>query len=83
MWKTCGPFSPGNGHYWFFALLYPFMVLLSVMITGNHFFLDAVAGLCVDALAFYITRPHRCASFKAFAFRTAESLRGRIFVTSV
>jgi hypothetical protein len=82
LWKTCGPLSPGNGHYWFLALLYPFMVLLSVMITGNHFFMDAVAGVCVDATAFYITRPQHFIALKSFALRAVETIRAR-FLSSV
>jgi membrane-associated phospholipid phosphatase len=33
------------------AILYPLTVLLIIIATGNHFFLDAIAGALVAALA--------------------------------
>jgi hypothetical protein len=38
------------------ALAYPAFVVLVIVATGNHFFLDAVAGAAVSALAFGLTR---------------------------
>jgi hypothetical protein len=47
------------------ALLYPLLVLTVIVLTGNHFFLDAAAGALTAALAFVVAaqvmaraRPH-------------------------
>lgn len=34
------------------AILYPLLVVLTIVVTGNHFFLDAVAGVIVMAVGF-------------------------------
>ena len=41
------------------AVLYPFAVLLTIVVTGNHFVFDAVAGVLVMAFGFAMTAPFR------------------------
>lgn len=41
------------------GILYPSAVLLTVVVTGNHFIFDAVAGALVMALGFASTAPFR------------------------
>jgi hypothetical protein len=51
------------------GVLYPPAVLLIVVATGNHFFLDAVAGALVVGLAAVVARP---LTRRAVATRPAE-----------
>jgi hypothetical protein len=41
------------------AVIYPFAVLLTIVVTGNHFIFDAVAGALVMAVGFAATAPFR------------------------
>jgi membrane-associated phospholipid phosphatase len=41
------------------GLLYPAAVLLTIVVTGNHFIFDAVAGALVMAVGFAATAPFR------------------------
>jgi hypothetical protein len=41
------------------GLLYPLAVLVTVVVTGNHFFFDAIAGALVMAIGFAATAPFR------------------------
>jgi hypothetical protein len=41
------------------AVVYPALVVLTIIVTGNHFVLDAVAGALVLALGFAVTPPLR------------------------
>jgi hypothetical protein len=41
------------------GVVYPLAVLVTVVVTGNHFFFDAVAGALVMALGFAATAPFR------------------------
>jgi PAP2 superfamily len=43
------------------AVLYAFAVLLTIVVTGNHFIFDAVAGALVMAFGFAATAPFRVA----------------------
>jgi membrane-associated phospholipid phosphatase len=39
--------------------LYPLAVMLTIVVTGNHFIFDAVAGALVMAVGFAATAPFR------------------------
>ncbi len=39
--------------------LYPPLVVLTIVVTGNHFLLDAVAGMIVLAVGFLLVRGFR------------------------
>jgi hypothetical protein len=41
--------------------VYPFVVVLTIIVTGNHFILDAIAGVAVMALAFVVMGTFRTA----------------------
>ena len=41
------------------GVLYPPLVVLTIVVTGNHFLLDAVAGMLVLALGFMLVRALR------------------------
>ena len=41
------------------GLIYPAAVLLTIVVTGNHFIFDAVAGALVMAVGFAATAPFR------------------------
>lgn len=43
------------------ALVYPLLVVLTIIVTGNHFVLDALAGIAVVALGFLVAPRLRCA----------------------
>lgn len=43
------------------GLVYPALVVLTIIVTGNHFVLDALAGMAVLALGFLIAPRLRCA----------------------
>ena len=50
------------GRIWIAKLLgflYPLFVLLAIVVTGNHFFFDAIAGALVMAIGFAATAPFR------------------------
>ena len=47
--------------------LYPPLVVLTIVVTGNHFLLDAVAGMLVLALGFMLVRALRRAPRRATA----------------
>jgi hypothetical protein len=56
------------------GVLYPAAVLLTIVVTGNHFIFDAVAGALVMALGFAATAPFRVrASEPAYAAATSRS----------
>jgi hypothetical protein len=38
------------------AVLYPMVTIFVVVITGNHYFLDAVGGIIIFAVAFFVAR---------------------------
>jgi hypothetical protein len=40
-------------------VIYPPLVVLTIVVTGNHFVLDALAGMAVLAVAFGLTRALR------------------------
>src|SRR5204863_537897 len=42
-----------------FGVLYPLAVLLTIVVTGNHFVFDAIAGALVIAVGFAATAPVR------------------------
>jgi hypothetical protein len=44
------------------GLIYPVAVLLTIVVTGNHFIFDAVAGALVMAVGFAATAPFRVSS---------------------
>jgi membrane-associated phospholipid phosphatase len=41
------------------GVLYPSVVMLTIVVTGNHFIFDAVAGALVMAVGFAATAPFR------------------------
>ena len=41
------------------GVLYPVAVLLTIVVTGNHFIFDAIAGALVMAVGFAATAPFR------------------------
>ena len=41
------------------GVLYPPLVVLTIIVTGNHFLLDAVAGMLVLAVGFLVVRAVR------------------------
>ena len=41
------------------GFLYPLVVLIAIVVTGNHFFFDAIAGALVMAIGFAATAPFR------------------------
>ena len=41
------------------GVIYPAAVLLTIVVTGNHFIFDAVAGALVMAVGFAATAPFR------------------------
>jgi membrane-associated phospholipid phosphatase len=43
----------------FAGALYPPLVVLTIVVTGNHFLLDAIAGMLVLALGFMLVRALR------------------------
>ena len=43
-------------------MLYPAAVLLTIVVTGNHFIFDAVVGALVMAVGFAATAPFRVAA---------------------
>jgi hypothetical protein len=50
------------GHVWtarLLGVLYPLAVLVTVIVTGNHFFFDAIAGALVMAIGFAAIVPFR------------------------
>jgi hypothetical protein len=50
------------GRWWITKLLgfvYPLIVLVAIVVTGNHFFFDAIAGALVMAIGFAATAPFR------------------------
>jgi hypothetical protein len=59
------------------AALYPFAVLFSIVVTGNHFILDAVAGAAVVMAAYYAAVSVRASAHATFqsviAVRERES----------
>jgi hypothetical protein len=56
------------------GVLYPAAVLLTIVVTGNHFIFDAVAGVLVMAFGFALTAPFRLrASEPAYATATQRS----------
>jgi PAP2 superfamily protein len=46
----------------FAGVLYPPLVVLTIVVTGNHFLLDAVAGMLVLALGFLLVKARRSRS---------------------
>jgi membrane-associated phospholipid phosphatase len=56
------------------GLVYPLFVLLTIVVTGNHFIFDAVAGALVMALGFAATVPFRVhANEPAYAAATTRT----------
>jgi len=49
IWQRYGPFNASNTPIWILCGTYSFLVLFSVLATGNHFWLDAVAGIGAGA----------------------------------
>ena len=56
------------------GFLYPLAVLLTIVVTGNHFVFDAVAGALVMAIGFAATAPVRLRLAEP-AYATASSRR--------
>ena len=56
------------------GLVYPLAVLLTIVVTGNHFVFDAVAGALVMAIGFAATAPVRL-RFAEPAYATASARR--------
>ena len=54
------------------GVLYPSAVLLTIVVTGNHFVFDAIAGVLVMAIGFAATAPFRARSAEP-AFATSRS----------
>jgi PAP2 superfamily len=54
------------------GVLYPAAVLLTIVVTGNHFVFDAVAGVLVMAIGFAMTAPFRLRTTEP-AYATAAS----------
>jgi PAP2 superfamily len=55
-----GVFRYAGGRLWRgLAVAYPALVVLTIIVTGNHFVLDAVAGALVLGLGFAVTPPLR------------------------
>ena len=49
-------------------MLYPLVVVLTIVVTGNHFVFDAIAGIAVMALGFWLSEAlfeHRAAMLRA------------------
>jgi len=56
------------------GIVYPLAVLLTIVVTGNHFIFDAIAGALVMAVGFAATAPFRV-RFAEPAYATASSRR--------
>ena len=56
------------------GIVYPLAVLLTIVVTGNHFIFDAVAGALVMAVSFAATAPFRF-RFAEPAYATVSSQR--------
>ena len=56
------------------GLVYPTAVLLTIVVTGNHFVFDAIAGALVIAVGFAATAPVRV-RFAEPAYATASTRR--------
>jgi hypothetical protein len=57
------------------GVLYPAAVLLTIVVTGNHFIFDAVAGVLVMAFGFAMTAPFRLRTTEP-AYATATNRSG-------
>lgn len=49
-WQRYGPLAEGNAVTWWLCSAYSLVMLTSVLATGNHFLLDAVAAVAAGAL---------------------------------
>ncbi len=49
------------GGYRFIGLLYPFLTFFAIVLTGNHFILDAIAGGVLAGLSFGVVLAVRAA----------------------
>ena len=55
------------------GVAYPLAVLLTIVVTGNHFIFDAMAGALLMAVGFAATAPFRVAAAREPAYAPSPS----------